>query len=368
MNITFAAPGGLSGVSGGHRYNRRLVEYLNATGDDVDVVSLPERPPGQAVYEPLPRPVRQQLARPADVLLIDALAHPAVVGTVSSLDGPDAVVALVHYLRTAAPHEGPAEVARWLETMFANAIDAAVVTSNHTKERLANLAAVPTAVAYPGGRTQPTPSLESVAAQAREEQFRVVFVGALTPRKQPLTLVDALATFDTTVDGDWTATLIGPTEADLSHTARVERAVHSAGLSNTVEMKGVVAEQALTAAFNRAHVLVAPSQYEPFGMAVLEAMERGTVPITTTAGGPPEFVTHDRSGLLIDPVVSGRISDALVALAEDRSKLESLAVGAVQAAQNHPSWEESLSLARSALANAASEVPSTVPKYQEEKQ
>ena len=65
----------------------------------------------------------------------------------------------------------------------------------------------------------------------------------------------------------------------------------------------------------KAHVLLMPSELEAFGLAALEAMACGVVPVATDAGGVPELITHDHDGFL-EPVgdiqaQSGRVLELL---------------------------------------------------------
>ena len=46
----------------------------------------------------------------------------------------------------------------------------------------------------------------------------------------------------------------------------------------------------------QAHVLLMPSQMESFGLAALEAMACGVVPVATAVGGVPELITHEVDG------------------------------------------------------------------------
>jgi len=47
-----------------------------------------------------------------------------------------------------------------------------------------------------------------------------------------------------------------------------------------------------------AHVLLMPSELESFGLAALEAMACGVVPVATRVGGVPELITHGADGYL----------------------------------------------------------------------
>src|SRR4051794_12347780 len=46
----------------------------------------------------------------------------------------------------------------------------------------------------------------------------------------------------------------------------------------------------------KAHILLLPSELEAFGLAALEAMACGVVPVATNAGGVPELITHGVDG------------------------------------------------------------------------
>jgi glycosyltransferase involved in cell wall biosynthesis len=48
-------------------------------------------------------------------------------------------------------------------------------------------------------------------------------------------------------------------------------------------------------------LLLAPSEEEPFGRSVAEAMAAGTPVIATSVGGPAELIEDGRSGLLVAP-------------------------------------------------------------------
>jgi glycosyltransferase involved in cell wall biosynthesis len=58
-------------------------------------------------------------------------------------------------------------------------------------------------------------------------------------------------------------------------------------------------------------VFVHLSDYEPFGMVIVESMASGTPVVASAAGGPSEIITDGADGLLINPAEAGQLSTAV---------------------------------------------------------
>lgn len=71
-------------------------------------------------------------------------------------------------------------------------------------------------------------------------------------------------------------------------------------------------------------VLVVASPAEPFGLTALEAQASGTPVIGTTGGGIPEFVVHEKTGLLVPPNDPSSLADALTRMLSDATLREQL--------------------------------------------
>ena len=70
-------------------------------------------------------------------------------------------------------------------------------------------------------------------------------------------------------------------------------------------------------AIERHAVVVVPSLGEGFGMAALEAQERGRSVIASAVGGLPEIVADGETGLIVPPGEPGPLAEAIVRLARD---------------------------------------------------
>ena len=106
--------------------------------------------------------------------------------------------------------------------------------------------------------------------------------------------------------------------ADGGQRAFVERRARELGLEGAVRLVGFVEDESLlAAAFREARVFVLPSEYEAFGLVLLEAMAQGTPVVASRVGGIPEFVEDGSAGRLVPPGDAERLAEALLALWDD---------------------------------------------------
>jgi len=123
---------------------------------------------------------------------------------------------------------------------------------------------------------------------------RLVFVGRLSPAKDPLCLVEAVAALarggaacDLAVIGD------GPLRAAVA--ARVA----ALGLRDRVALRGWVDEAGVRAEIRRARALVLPSRAEGLPVVLMEALALGRPAVATDVGGVAELVESGATGWLV---------------------------------------------------------------------
>lgn len=95
------------------------------------------------------------------------------------------------------------------------------------------------------------------------------------------------------------------------------RAFASSG--DGVRYCGVVDGATKADLFANADVFVLPSYSEGFSLAILEAMFHGLPVVTTSAGGSPDVVVHERNGLVIEPGDTASLAEALGRLLANES-------------------------------------------------
>jgi glycosyltransferase involved in cell wall biosynthesis len=141
----------------------------------------------------------------------------------------------------------------------------------------------------------------------------LLYVGGLSPHKNLLRLVDALAQG---APDDVLLVLTGDVH-DVFHThvPEIRAAVERNHLNNRVIMTGFVKDEDLVFLYSRAYALILPSLMEGFGLPAVEAMACGTPVISSDAGSLPEVVGD--AGVYFDPTDVGSMAGSIGSFLSD---------------------------------------------------
>jgi glycosyltransferase involved in cell wall biosynthesis len=112
---------------------------------------------------------------------------------------------------------------------------------------------------------------------------------------------------------DLHALILGADEPE--YRSDLERLIREGELSGRVHFGGF--QHDVRPYLREFDVFVHPSYWEPFGLAIVEAMAMQKPVIACRAGGVPEIITHGRDGWLVEPQSSEAVAVALSALLED---------------------------------------------------
>jgi glycosyltransferase involved in cell wall biosynthesis len=107
-------------------------------------------------------------------------------------------------------------------------------------------------------------------------------------------------------------------------------------LSTSVSLLGQLPPLEMERRFASAWVQVVPSRWaEPFGLAAVDAMMRGTAVIASDSGGLSEIVRQGETGSLVTPGNVDALADALLGLLQNRERAEQMGRAGHQAALHH---------------------------------
>lgn len=200
-----------------------------------------------------------------------------------------------------------------------------LIVQTHEEERLVRalgLELPPVAIIPPGyAPFAGPPSGRSFAATFGLPGPFLLFVGRLASNKGLPRLVEAFAPL-ARADPNAYLVLVG---ADGGVGPAVDARARALGLGPRVRRLGYMGDEALlAAAYREARATVLPSDYEAFGLVLLESLAQGTPVVASRVGGIPEIVEDGRSGLLVPPGDGPGLASALGRIWNDPTLARSL--------------------------------------------
>jgi glycosyltransferase involved in cell wall biosynthesis len=262
--------------TGGNVYNRALIAELRTLGIDVRLQKLAGPwPEGDAsTHLALARALRAAPASLVDGIV--ACGSPDVVA--AAVESGHVVTIVVHLPLSDEFGMEPARRQRYalLESRAVHAASGVLCSSRWAAAELSSRYGRDDV-----GRAVPGVIPAAVARGSQDQgPMHFLSVAALTPTKDQLTLVRALAQL---ADLSWTADMVGSDRVDPNYAAQVRTEIAGAGLAERIMVPGVLVSQALDQKWDVADLFVLTSRVETYGMVVTEALARG-IPAIVSAG------------------------------------------------------------------------------------
>jgi len=123
--------------------------------------------------------------------------------------------------------------------------------------------------------------------------------------------------------------------------SRLENISKKLGVTDRVVFTGHVKDDALfRSAFAGCELLALPSDYEAFGLVLVEAMACGKPCVATNVGGVPEVVDHGRTGLLVKYGDVKALSKALLKVLSDEHRAKAMGRAGRERVEQRFTWEK----------------------------
>lgn len=339
MRIGFVIYGSLDTLSGGYLYDRKLVEYLRAQGDAIEIILLPWRNYAAHLSDNLTFKLPSHL----DILIQDELNHPSLIAA-NAGKHPYPVVSLIHHLRCCELRpKWQNALYRMVEKKYLQSVDGYIFNSETTKSVVKGLMVngKPSIVAYPPtDRLGGVISEDEIIERANSCELRILFLGNVIERKGLHTLLNALASVEQNGILPYSLDVVGSLTTDTAYVKTMQKQVVVNGLSSIVRFHDILDNDLLKGMLKQAHVLVVPSSYEGFGIVYLEGMAFGLPAIGTTTGAASEIIADGETGCLIEPSDSKTLATRLTSLSNDRDMLARMSINALRRYQAQPKWEQ----------------------------
>lgn len=349
MRLAIIIYGSLDQQTGGYLYDRKVIEYLQAQGDQVEVISLPWRNYVSHLGDNLSLHLFRKLSSlKVDILIEDELNHPSLAALNHLIRRRKSLplTSIVHHLRC---NEANGIWQKWfyqtLESFFLRSLDGLICNSQTTRRSVQAILptagrTIPNIVAYPGKDHLSGGMVEAdIERRARENDcLRLLFLGNLIPRKGVHWLLAALHRLD---DLPFHLDIVGDESRDPAYARQLRQIVERSSLNARVSFWGTVDENKLQQLLKKAHLLALPSSYEGFGIAYLDGMRYGLAVIGSTRGGAGELISDGIEGFLIEPGDVQTLTSRLQKVHNDRTRLAQMGIAARRRFDDHPTWGES---------------------------
>ncbi len=335
--IHFIVPGPLDQLTGGYLFDRHLIAGLRAEGRAVMVHELPGQfPVPDIVAEDAAAALLARLS-PEAAIVVDGLALLAFAEHMTpAMAAERRLIAFVHHplaLETGLA-SGLRERIAMAEARMMSRSRGVLCPSGDTAWAVAEYG-VPNeriAVTPPGTFKPATPAPRRGGTPDRPLQL--LSVGAVTPRKGHLLLIEALAEL---ADRPWRLLCVGSLTRDPDCALALDAAIERHRLRERVLLAGEWPPERLGVAYADADVFVLASYHEGYGMAFAEALAHGLPVVGTTGGAIPETVPAEAS-LLVPPGDRAALTSALRMLLDGSALRQRLAEGAAAAGKALPDW------------------------------
>jgi glycosyltransferase involved in cell wall biosynthesis len=341
--LIFVFPGDLAALTGGYAYDRRVIKGLETLGWQIQLISLGDG---------YPFPNQAQLGRAAILLLqlevgvpmlVDGLALGVLPDLVSLLAKRHPIIGLVHHPLAFESGLNPDQVQalQVSETQSLVHVQQVVANSPKTARDLTGFYGVPVhrvTVILPGTDRNPGPQKDVSKLKQCSQPIQLLSVGAVIPRKGFHLLVEALYPLKSL---SWTLTIAGDVTRDPHAFSYLKQVICRCSMEDRIQVLGAVSDVDLQLLYATADVFVLASLYEGYGMVFAEAMANG-LPIVATTGGAIADTVPKKAGLLVEPGNVAALSHAIQRLIVDDAHRLQLALCARSAAENQPSWKESV--------------------------
>ena len=145
-----------------------------------------------------------------------------------------------------------------------------------------------------GKDAEPSEAENRMAAQT--DGLKLLYIGRIEPRRDPFFVLDILENVRKT-DAQAKLYIIG--DGETEYVTQVRQAIKEKGLEDCIFWQKKARQPQLKGVYQQADFFLLPTEYEIFGMVLLEAMYFGALGLTTPNGGANMLVRDGENGFVL---------------------------------------------------------------------
>ena len=166
---------------------------------------------------------------------------------------------------------------------------------------------------------------------------KVLYIGRLERRRNILFLLEVFHLLSKRIK-NIKFYIIG--SGSHEYTDKVWKRVDELGLKNNLKYEERLEQKHLSTIYKESDYFILPTEYEIFGMVLLEAMNYETVCVTNTNGGSSMLIENGENGLIIDEMTPERWANAIADLINNPERAKSIKATARKTIQENFTWDK----------------------------
>lgn len=166
-------------------------------------------------------------------------------------------------------------------------------------------------------------------------ELRLLFAGRIVELKGVHTVIQSLPLILKMLpDLKVTLTIVGD-DREQTYLERLHNQIEKLQLSSIIEFIKPVTEDNLFDLFQQYDIYLFPSLYEPFSLTLIHALNAGIPTIASDAGGNPEIVRNNYTGLLFPKENAKKLAEAVLCLTKNHALRQTISDNAQQLSQEY---------------------------------
>lgn len=332
-------------ITGGEKYNFRLVQALQNTGNKVIIHTdraIPRKFKINYIFYNIWY-IFKCLQFQNSILLIDHYMHPRTFLFVLFLRALTNVkiIGTVHHLyHPLQSSRLLSAIDRVIEGLFIASLHVMIIPSKYTLTHIRqSVFRMPTyKIIHPGVAFQPHRLNIPRRLFKKGQPIRLLFVGGIQKRKGLVFLIEALCLVQYK---NLHLTIIGDPEKEPAYTRQLQNMIKNDKLNNIITLTGHISQEKLEHHYRQADIYVMPSLHEGYGIVVMEAMRFALPVIATDNASLPELVHNGVNGKLVPPSDPDSLAEAIDTLCRSPEKRKEMGLRSFELYQNRArSWED----------------------------
>ncbi|HEX2933974.1 MAG TPA: glycosyltransferase family 4 protein [Bacteroidales bacterium] len=343
MKLHFLIPGDIDTLASCYIYDKRLIEGLKKKGHAVEVHRLSDDfpfPSDESIIQ-FTKTIRQ--IPKGETVIIDSLALGVIPAVLKELSITNPIIGLMHLPLSVDPNYSAYQ--RTLitkpEMEALGYVGKFIVSSLYTQETLINLGIDENKI------NLVTPGIDDVPQKKNypERPSKLLSIANMCRSKDHSLLVRALTALK---DKDWELHCYGNLDWDRNYLADFQALIRKNNLQKKILVHGTISGKELSDAYLEADLFVHPSDFETYGMAMVEALAHGLPVVASTGGGIQKTIPSKMAQFFKPSDVYG-LQSILEELFENPVIYKRLYTQALTYKQTAQTWSQTIELFEKAL-------------------